>query len=216
MDYINKKNRIDTANTVMYRTLTKHYKASDTDDEKEDAKSIESIKREERMDTHSVSSYSTIDIDTTSVNNDQEISPTQPPIPKHPPKNETPVSPASQNQELVNDIPYLHGNSVKHEILKSPMLQIVDYQQNSLTDHSNVTLQVIKPPLDQKNCNFSVVDGVIKMDSETQNQYYHSYAKVIVSSTSHCCKICNHVTITEAEMTEHITEHSLKQLMKFS
>ena len=43
--------------------------------------------------------------------------------------------------------------------------------------------------LDPKKINISVSEGVVKMDTATQNQYYDSYAKVQVLTTSHRCKV---------------------------
>ena len=81
-----------------------------------------------------------------------------------------------------------------------------------------------------------MAEGVIKMDSATQNQYYDSFAKVQVLATSFRCKvrvaqlvideeylglillfqICSFMSHAENEMSEHITEHSLKELTNFN
>jgi len=112
------------------------------------------------------------------------------------------------------DSPSLHGKSLVYD--QSPDLVICDYSRGIISDQSTFKLKIKKSKLDQKKINISVSEGVVKMDSVTQNQYYDSYAKVQVLSTSHRCKICNHISHSEAEMCEHITEHSLKQLMTFN
>ena len=43
--------------------------------------------------------------------------------------------------------------------------------------------------LDSKKINITVAEGVIKMDSATQNQYYDSFAKIQVLATSFRCKV---------------------------
>ena len=49
----------------------------------------------------------------------------------------------------------------------------------------------INKKLDPKKININVSEGVVKMDTATQNQYYDSYAKVQVLTTSHRCKVSN-------------------------
>lgn len=116
--------------------------------------------------------------------------------------------------KLDEDSPSLHGKSLISE--ESPSLTICDYTRGIISEQNVFKLKIHKPKLDPKKINISVSEGVVKMDTATQNQYYDSYAKVQVLTTSHRCKICNHFTNSETEMSEHITEHSLKQLMNFN
>ena len=56
----------------------------------------------------------------------------------------------------------------------------------------NIYIIDIIKKLDPKKINISVSEGVVKMDTATQNQYYDSYAKVQVLTTSHRCKVRTH------------------------
>jgi len=112
------------------------------------------------------------------------------------------------------DSPSLHGKSVSAEA--SPMLTICDYQKGIISEQAMFKLKVNKPKLDSKKINITVAEGVIKMDSATQNQYYDSFAKIQVLATSFRCKICSFMSHSETEMSEHITEHSLKELTNFN
>ena len=71
----------------------------------------------------------------------------------------------------------------------SPLFKICDYSSGSLAEHAMLKMEVDKPKLDSKNLNFSVENGIIKMDKKTQNQYFSSYVKVQVLSLSHRCKV---------------------------
>lgn len=202
MDYINKKNEIDTAKTHLYKNLSARYNkpGNETDDDNSLINGYDTdpeVKHDSsNIDARSIVSNSTctIDIDSPSIM-DQD---------------------RQHNIDNANEeAPSLHGNSVQNET-KSPQLKICDYSTGAITEHAMLKLKIEKSKLESKNLNFSVENGAIKMDKKTQNQYYNSFVKIQVLSLSHRCKICSHITTTEPEMSEHITEHSLKELMNFS
>jgi len=92
--------------------------------------------------------------------------------------------------KLDEDSPSLHGKSLISE--ESPSLTICDYTRGIISEQNAFKLKIHKPKLDPKKINISVSEGVVKMDTATQNQYYDSYAKVQVLTTSHRCKVRTH------------------------
>jgi len=194
MEYMNQKNIIDMAKTKLMYHPPK-IEGDDGDDnsliadrEVDHLTNGGGAHNGEKIDSHSHISDSTCTIDIDRDNDDKT--------------------------KLDEDSPSLHGKSLISE--ESPSLTICDYTRGIISEQNAFKLKIHKPKLDPKKINISVSDGVVKMDTATQNQYYDSYAKVQVLTTSHRCKICNHFTNSEIEMSEHITEHSLKQLMNFN
>jgi len=57
-------------------------------------------------------------------------------------------------------------------------------------------------------------NGAYKMDN--LGQYFNTFIKVQVLALNHQCNICSHATETELEMSDHIQEHSLKELNSFA
>jgi len=192
MEYMNQKNIIDMAKTkLMYQPPKTE--GDDGDDnsliaDREVDHLTNGVHNGEKIDSQSHISDSTCTIDIDRDNEDKT--------------------------KLDEDSPSLHGKSLISE--ESPSLTICDYTRGIISEQNAFKLKIHKPKLDPKKINISVSEGVVKMDTATQNQYYDSYAKVQVLTTSHRCKICNHFTNSETEMSEHITEHSLKQLMNFN